>query len=255
MHYIWSGSISFGLITIPVHMYSAAKERALDFDMLRKKDLCPIAFQRVCKADGQEVPYEDIVKGYKVEGDRYIVLEESDFQQAAQEKSDRIDIEMFVLETQIDTKYYSKPYYLEPEKGAEKAYVLLREVLSQSKKVGVAKIVFRAREDLVILKPDTDLLMLIQLRYTDEIRIPQDLKTPHNISVSRPEIAMAIQLVEKMEGKFDPEKYHDTYVEKLKEVMKNKAKGVKPKVIHSKTKTTQASSNLVAQLKASLEHT
>src|SRR5476649_2868406 len=142
---LWTGSLSFGLISIPVTMYSASKERSLDFAMLRKGDLCPISFKRVCKTSGEEVPYEDIVKGFEYRENKYVVLDEDDFKRASPEKSERIDIEAFVAEDEIDSKYYDKPYYLEPGKGADKAYVLLREALAQEKKVAVATMVFRQR--------------------------------------------------------------------------------------------------------------
>ena len=131
MRSLWEGSISFGLITIPVTLYSAAKERALDFSMLRKSDLSPIAFKRVSKKTGEEVPYEDIVKGFEYKEDKFVVLDEDDFKRASPEKSERIDIEVFVDQEEIASKYYDKPYYLEPGKGADKAYVLLREALAQ----------------------------------------------------------------------------------------------------------------------------
>src|SRR5258708_32131251 len=147
MRSLWTGAISFGLITIPVNMYSAAKDRALDFDMLHKDDLGQINFKRVCSKDDEEVPYEQIVKGFKYREGRYVILEEDDFKRASPEKSERIDIEEFVLADDIDPEYYEKPYYLEPGKGADKAYVLLREALAQEKSVAVARMVFRARED------------------------------------------------------------------------------------------------------------
>ena len=129
MRSLWSGSISFGLINIPVSLYSATKDRALDFDMLRKDDLCPISFARVCRTTGEEVPYSEIVKGYEYREGDYVVLDKEDFKRAAPEKSSTIDIEEFVDEKEIDSIYYEKPYYLEPDKGADKAYVLLREAL------------------------------------------------------------------------------------------------------------------------------
>jgi DNA end-binding protein Ku len=253
MRPLWTGSLSFGLITIPVVLYSASKERALDFVMLRKKDLAPISFKRVTKTTGEEVPYEDIVKGFEYKEDKYVVLEEEDFKRAAPEKSERIDIEAFVDEHEIDTKFYDKPYYLEPGKGADKAYVLLREALAQEKKVAVARMVFRQREDLVVVKPDDHILIVNQLRFLDEMRDHSDIKVPHNVDVTRKEVEMAIELIEKMSGKFNPKDYSDDYVDKLEAIIKSKARGDKlkplPKVEHKEVHTT----DLVAQLKASLE--
>ncbi len=212
MRSLWEGSLSFGLITIPVTLYSASKERALDFTMLHKQDLSPISFKRVCRKTGDEVSYEDIVKGYEYKEDTYVILEEEDFKRASPEKSERIDIEAFVSEQEIDTKYYDKPYYLEPGKGADKAYVLLREALAQEKKVAVARMVFRQREDLVVVKPEDTILLINQLRYPDELRDHSEIKVPHHAEITRKEIAMAIELIEKMTGKFDPKSYKDTYI-------------------------------------------
>jgi DNA end-binding protein Ku len=254
MRPLWTGSLSFGLISIPVVMYSAAKERALDFSMLRKSDLCPISFKRVCTTTGEEVPYEDIVKGYAYQEKKYVILDEEDFKRASPEKSERIDIEAFVSEDEIETKYYDKPYYLEPGKGADKAYVLLREALAQEKKVAVARMVFRQREDLVIVKPDENIILLNQLRYPDELREHSDIKVPHKIDISRKEIAMAIELIEKMTGKFQPTSFRDTYTEKLEKIIKDKAHGKKLQPIPQKKHTATQPTDLVAQLRASLAH-
>ena|SRR5256885_1580699 len=253
MRSLWTGSISFGLITIPITMYSASRDRALDFDMLHKDDLGQINFKRVCSKDGEEVPYEDIVKGFKYREDKYVVLEEDDFKRASPEKSERIDIEQFVPASEIDPQYFEKPYYLEPGKGADKAYVLLREALAQEKSVAVARMVFRQREDLVVLKSAHDLLMLIQLRYEDEIREPEDLKIPHKVAVTRKEIEMAVELLEKMKGKFDPKDFRDTYTERLEKVITAKARGQKFKPLPKSAKPSEPS-DLIAQLRASLEH-
>lgn len=254
MRSLWTGSLSFGLISIPVTLYSASKERALDFSMLRKGDLSPISFKRVSKTTGEEVPYEDIVKGYEYKEGQYVVLDQEDFKRASPEKSERIDIEAFVLEQEIETKYYDKPYYLEPGKGAEKAYVLLREALAQEKKVAVARMVFRQREDLVVVKPDDNILLLNQLRFPDELRDHSELKIPHSVEISRKEIAMAIELIEKMTGKFTPKEYKDTYTDKLEAIIKAKARGEKLKPIPKEEHKEAHSADLVEQLRASLGH-
>lgn len=252
MRSLWSGSISFGLINIPVFMYSASKERSLDFSMLRKNDLCPISFKRVCRSTGEEVPYEQIVKGYEYRDGDYVVLDADDFKRAIPEETESIEIEEFVDESEVDTKYFQKPYYLEPGKGASKAYVLLREALAHAKKLAVARMVFRAREDLVVLKADGDLLIVNQLRYEDEIRDPKELKIPKGADISRNEVKMAVELIEKMEGKFDPKKYKDTYAERLKKIIEDKAKGKKFKPLPKRVKLTEPA-DLVAQLRASLQ--
>ncbi len=254
MRSLWSGSISFGLINIPVSVYSATKDRSLDFDMLRKDDLCPINFVRVCRATGEEVPYHDIVKGYEYREGDYVVLDKEDFKRASPEKSDTIDIEEFVDEKEIDSIYFEKPYYLEPDKGAEKAYVLLREALQQAKKVAIASFVFRNKEDLVMLKPYNDILVLNQLRFQDQIRPTDELKIPHKVDVTRKEIEMAVKLVEQQEGKFKPGDFEDTYTAALHRIIAAKAKGKKLKPLPKAPKTSTDPSDLVAQLEASLQN-
>ena len=254
MRSLWSGSISFGLINIPVSLYSATKDRALDFDMLRKDDLCPISFVRVCRNTGEEVPYSEIVKGYEYREGDYVVLDKADFQRAAAKKSNTIDIEEFVDEKDIDCIYFEKPYYLAPGKGADKAYVLLREALQQAKKVAVATFVFRTKEDLVILKATKDVLILNQLRFQNQIREYSELKIPKKVSVSRKEIEMAVKLVEQQEGLFNPSQFKDTYTNSLLKIIAAKAKGKKFKHIPKATSTKATDPNdLIAQLRASLE--
>lgn len=254
MHALWSGSISFGLINIPITLYSATKDRPLDFDMLRKDDLCPISFVRVCRSTGEEVPYSQIVKGYEYKEGDYVVLDKEDFKRAAAKKSDTIDIEEFVDEKEIDSLYYEKPYYLEPGKGADKAYVLLREALRQAKKVAVATFVFRTKEDLVALKVYNDIIVLNQLRFQNQIRDYDDLEIPGKVEVTRKEIEMAVKLVEQLEGKFKPEEFKDTYTNDLMKVIRAKAKGKKFSPL-PKEKSEKATdpTDLVEQLKASLE--
>ena len=252
MHALWTGSLSFGLITIPVTLYSASKERALDFSMLHKDDLGPISYKKICKKDGHEVAHQDIVKGFEYREGEYVVLDADDFKRASADKSETIDIEEFVLAEEIDPKFYEKPYYLEPGKGADKAYVLLREALAQEKRVAVARMVFRQKEDLVIVRSDGDILLLNQLRYLDEIRDTKELEVPGHVELSRKEIEMGVELIEKMHGKFKPEKYHDSYIENLEKVIRAKAKGEKLKPIPKVSKTAEPT-DLVEQLRASLE--
>jgi DNA end-binding protein Ku len=252
MHALWTGSLSFGLINIPVIMYSASKDRALSFSMLHRDDLGPISYKKICQKNGEEVPHDQIVKGFEYKEGKYVILEDEDFKRAAAEKSDTIDIEEFVLMEEIDSKYYEKPYYLEPGKSADKAYVLLREALAQEKRVAVARMVFHGREDLAIVRADGDLLILNQLRYNDELRDAKELKIPKDVSLSHKEVAMAVELIEKMHGKFSPEKYEDTYAEKLEKVIKAKARGEKVQPLPKVAKVVEPT-DLVAQLRASLE--
>lgn len=251
MRPIWTGSINFGLINIPVKLFSAVQESKLDMDMLDSKDHSNIKFKRVNENTGEEVEYSDIVKGYKIE-DNYVILDDVDFEAADAEKTKIIEILNFVEETEIDSIYYEQPYYLQPEKPAEKAYVLLRESLRRSGKAGVTTFVLRNRETLAILKPYRDVIVLNRIRFTQEIRDTDDLQLPGSNNLKDKEIEMADKLIEQLTEKFDIGQYKDNYSAKLLKIIKNKSKGKKSsppkmKVVHKQ------SDDLMSMLKASLE--
>jgi DNA end-binding protein Ku len=229
MRAIWSGVISFGLVNIPVKLFSGSESNSIDLDMLRRGDLCPVRYARVCRSDGKEIPYEDIVKGYEYREGDYVVLEKEDFEKANVEKTKSIDITDFVDENEVDSIFYEKPYYLEPDKSGNKPYALLREALKKSGKVGVATYVLRNREHIAVLKPYGDLLLLNQLRYHDEIRSSKDLNLPDSKIVKQKELNVALSLIDQFTSKFKPEEYSDTYIEDLKKIIEEKAKGHKPK--------------------------
>lgn len=252
MRAIWSGSLSFGLVNIPVKLYSAIGENRLDFDMLHKKDLSPIRYARVCRSDGHEIPYEDIVKGYEYQRGDYVVLTDEDFKKANVKKTKTIEVQDFSNEDEIDPIYFEKPYYLEPQKGAEKAYTLLREALKKSKKVGIAKFVLRSKEHLALVKPFGNMLLLNQMRYEDEIRKPDELNLPTEKQAAKKEIDIALALIDQLTTQFKPKEYHDTYREELERVINEKAKG---KPIKAKGKEPEATdvADLMEVLKASLE--
>jgi DNA end-binding protein Ku len=253
MRAIWSGAISFGLINIPIKLYSAtATEQKLEFDMLHKKDLSPIRFARVCRTDGHEIPYNEIVKGYEYQKGDYIVLSEEDFKQASPRKTKTVDILDFVKETEIDPIFYEKPYFLEPDKGAEKAYALLREALKKSKKVGVANFVLRNKEHLAVIKPYGKAILLNQLRFQEELRKPEGLNLPDASQARAKEIDMALALIDQLSEHFKPEDYKDTYKQELKKVIEAKAKGKKIKIKEKEPEATDVV-DLVAMLKASLK--
>lgn len=252
MRAIWSGALSFGLVNIPVKLYSATGENKLDLDMLHKKDLSPIRYARICRADGKEVPYEEIVKGYEYQKGDYVVLTDEDFKKANVEKTKAIEIQEFSKEAEIDTMYYEKPYYLEPEKGAEKAYALLRESLKKSKKVGIAKFVLRNRERLAAIKPSGNVIILQQMRFDEEIRPVEDLNLPDAKKAGNKEIDMALALIEQLTEHFKPEDFKDTYTDELKKVIEAKAKGKPIKAKGKERKATEVS-DLMAMLKKSLE--
>jgi DNA end-binding protein Ku len=233
-------------------VFSAVKESNIEMNMLDKNDYSNIKFKRVNENTGKEVTYADIVKGYKLD-DKYIVVEDSDFEAAEAEKTKTIEIMNFVDEKEIDTIYYEQPYYLEPDKGAMKAYALLRDALQASGKVGVGSIVLRNKESLVILKSYKNVIVLNRIRFQEEIRNTTELKLPPFSETNTKEMDMAIKLVGQLTEKFDIAKYKDNYTAKLLEIIKDKAKGKKQvapklKVVHKQ------SDDLMAMLKASLEN-
>lgn len=253
MHPIWSGTISFGLVNIPIKLYRGSESHSLDLDMLRKSDLCPIKYLRVCKYDPKqkEVPYEEIVKGYEYSHGDYVVLTDEDFENANVEKTHMIDIVDFVKEDEIDSRYFEKPYYLEPNKGGEKAYALLREALKKSDKVGIANFVMRNRGHIGIVKPHGPLLLLNQIRYADEVRNYNELKLPEEKNIQHRGIELALALIAQFSGKFNPKKYKDVYTADLKRIISEKARGKKPKVQGKIPKPTKVI-DLMAILKKSL---
>jgi DNA end-binding protein Ku len=252
MHTIWSGSISFGLVNIPIRLYSATDEQAISFSMLHKDDLSPIRYARICLEDGKEIPYENIVKGYEYEKDKYVLVEDEDFKRASAQKTGTIEIVSFAKESEIDAIFFEKPYYLEPNKGADKPYVLLREALRQSNKVAIVKYVFKNKDHLGVIKPYMDALILDQLRFADEMRSIEGLKLPQKDDVGKKEIDMALKLIDQLTEKFDINDYHDTYTEKLQEILEDKIKGRVPSKPGKSPKPSKIH-DIMSLLKASLE--
>ncbi|MBL7719134.1 MAG: Ku protein [Flavipsychrobacter sp.] len=252
MRAIWSGAIGFGLVNIPVRIFSAVQSSALDLDMLDKHDNARIRYQRVNEETGEEVAWGDIVKGYKVE-DKYVVLTEDDFAKASPEKSKTIEIQEFAEEVEIDTTFYEMPYYLEPAKGGERAYALLREALKDSGKVAIGTFVMRTKENLCLLKPQGNMLLLLRLRFHEEIRDYEDLNIPTARTAVKPaELKMAKALIAQLTPKsFDISRYKDTYDAALLKMIKLRAKGKdlpepKLKMVRNKSK------DIMEQLKESL---
>jgi len=251
MRSLWTGSISFGLVNIPIKLYSAVESSGLDLDMLDKSDLSNIQFKRVNEKTGKEVAWENIVKGYKLDN-HYVVLSDEDFKKASPEKTKTIDISEFVETAQVPSIYYDSSYYIEPEKNGGKAYVLLRDSLLKSKKAALGTFVLRSKENVCLIEPSDKILMLHKIRYAEEIRSTEDIKVP-DAKLSTAEIQMATKLIDQLTGKFDISKYKDTYTETLLKFIKAKAKGKKftaPKmqVVHSGSK------DLMEELRASLSH-
>lgn len=250
MRSLWTGAIGFGLVNIPVKLFSATETSSLDLDMLDKKDHSTIKFMRVNEKTGKEVKWENIVKGFMV-NNKYVVLDEKDFEAANAEKTKTISINDFVPEKDIDSMYYETPYYLEPDKSGERAYALLREALQKTGKVGVATFVMRNKEAPAILRTSGNVIILNRLRFAEEVRDTKELKVPAKTSVKPGELKMAVSLINQLSGKFDIKKYKDTYTASLMKLIKAKSKGAKVampqlKVVHNKTK------DLMEQLKASL---
>jgi DNA end-binding protein Ku len=249
MKAIWTGSIGFGLVNIPVKMYTAVEESTLDLDMLDKKDHSNIKFKRVNESTGKEVVWENIVRGYLL-NDKYVVLDKEDFEKASPEKTKHIEITQFTDEKEIDSSYFEQPYFLEPQKTGTRAYALLRDALKKSGKAGVGLFVMHNREHACIIKVQGNVLILNRIRFGQELRSPKELKIP--ATKSKPaEVKMALNLIEQLTDKFDISKYKDEYSAKLlkiiKAISKGKATPFKPmKVVHSKTK------DIMEQLKASL---
>jgi DNA end-binding protein Ku len=252
MKSIWTGTISFGLINIPVSMYSASRSRELKFKMLHKSDMGEISYTRICKADGKEVPWEDIAKGFEYKSGDVVVLSEEDFISANPKKTRTVEIVDFTHESQIDTMYYSTPYYLEPQKGAEKAYALLRDALKRSKKVAVGQFVFKHHEHIGVIRPHGDLLILNQLRYDSELIEPQGLNIPKKSEASKSEVDIAVKFIGQQTKPFKPSEYHDTYTEELKEIIRKKHKGKKIAVQKGEEPRSPKVHDIMALLKASL---
>lgn len=251
MKSLWTGSIGFGLVNIPIKIFSATQESTMDFDMLDKKDLSNIRFQRVNEKTGKEVKWENIVKGFLLK-DKYVVLTDEDFEKASPEKTKMIEISQFCLQDEIDTIYYENAYYLEPDKNGTKAYALLRDALSKTGKVALGTYVLRNKESIAMIKSNGNALMLYKLRFKDEVRSHSELKIPS--AKSKPaEVKAAAALIGQLTKPFKIDSFKDVYHTKLMQFVKSKAKGktiAKPtmKIVHS------ATDNLMEQLKQSLGH-
>ena len=251
MRAIWSGAIGFGLVNIPVKLYSAVQASELDLDMLDKKDHSRIRFQRVNEESGKQVDWENIIRGYKY-NKRYVILDEKDLASAAAEKNKVIGITQFVDQDEIDSIYYETAYYLEPDKSGARPYALLREALKKTGKVGVASFVLRTKQNLAILKPDEDVIILNKIRFAEEIRDYGDLHLPAASQAKPGELKMAIALIDQLSGKLDISSFKDEYSAQLMKIIKAKSRGVKVKPVKMKVAYSK-SRDLMSQLKESLQ--
>jgi DNA end-binding protein Ku len=252
---MWSGAISFGLVNVPVKLYSAVSRKTVRFHQLNSKTGTRIAQKRVDPSTGDEVAYEDIVKGYELTKERYVVVTPEELEALDPEKSRTIDIEDFVDLVDIDPVYYDHPYYLIPDKGAAKAYGLLLGAMQESGKVAIARVVLRSKEQLVAIRPAPgDVLMMETMIFADEVIAPEDiddLPAAKDLKASDRELKMAQQLIDSLSADFTPEKYHDEYREKVLELIERKAAGEEIAVQPEAPKPTKVP-DLMAALEASL---
>ena len=251
MRSIWKGSIGFGLVSIPVKLYSAVQTSSLDFDMLDSRDHARIRFQRVNENTHKEVPYDKIVKGYKLDED-YVIMDDQDFEDAAPEKSKVIEIESFVDIADVNPMFYETSYYTEPDTKNNKAYALLIQALTQSKKAGLARFVLRSTESLCIVHPLKNVLVVTRIRFGQEIRDTDDLNLPDKIEVSKKELDMGLTLINQYAEDFDVSKFKDEYNDELLRIIEAKSKGKRAKVKKLKPRKT-GSDDLYDQLMASLK--
>jgi DNA end-binding protein Ku len=253
---IWSGAISFGLVNVPVKLYSAVNRKTVRFHQLNSRTGNRIAQKRVDPVTGDEVAYEDIVKGYELTKESYVLITPEELEALDPEKSRTIDIEDFVDLEDIDPLYYDHPYYLAPDKGAEKAYGLLLSAMKEANKVAIARVVLRSKEQLVAIRPGPGgaVLAMETMNFADEVVPPaslEDLPEADALKVSDRELAMAQQLIDSLSSEFEPEKYRDEYREKVLELIERKAAGEEIAVQAEAPRTTKVP-DLMAALEASL---
>jgi DNA end-binding protein Ku len=250
---MWKGSLAFGLVNIPVELYSAVRDHRPRFRLLHGRDESPVRYERVCQSEGRPVAWEDLVKGYEYEKGQFVVLSRDDFKTAALEKTRTLDILDFVDPDEIDERYFETPYYLQASKGADRSYALLREAIRESGKVGIAKIILRESQHLAAVEVIGDALVLTMMRFSDELADLADFTFPSSEGIRQAELKMAIQLVENLSAKWEPEKYTDEYVENLMRIIQAKLKGRKPKLVEHETPRQAEVVNLMERLRASLE--
>jgi DNA end-binding protein Ku len=251
MKTMWRGAISFGLVSIPVRVYTATEEKTLRFNQLHEKDHGRIKMKRFCSTEDAEVPYDEIVKGYEYEKDRYVILTDEDFEAVPVESTRTIDIAQFVDREEIDPIYYKKTYYLGPEEAGVKAYQLLREALKEGNKVGIAKVAFRDKEHLSAVRLKDDVLVLDTMFWPDEIREAEFSELEKKPKVSDKELQMATSLIENLTEGWNPDAYTDEYREALLDIVEKKAEGEEIEVIEAPEPTKVV--DLMEALKASVE--
>ncbi len=253
MRAIWTGSISFGLVNIPIALFPATQREELKFRLLRAKDLSPVNYKRVAEADGEEVPWDQIVKGYEYEKEKFVVLKDEDFKRVDIEATQTVDILHFVRLEEINPMLFYKPYYLEVQKGGDKAYALLRDALEESGRIGVAKVVIKTRQHLAAIKPQKRGLMLELMHFPEELKDVSEFKAPADKAASPAEKKMAKQLVQSMSAAWDPKIYQDDYHEALEKMIEEKIEHGDEKLPAPKRRANPANAvDLVALLQKSI---
>jgi DNA end-binding protein Ku len=250
---IWTGSLSFGLVNIPIEVHTAVRDHRPHFRLLHAKDRSPINFERVCQKDRKTVAWEDLVKGYEYEKGRFVVLTKEDFETAAIEKTRRIDVLDFVETDAIDDRYFDKPYYLTAKKGGEAAYALLREAMNEAGRIGIAKFVMRETQHLAAIEGIGEALVLSTLRFADELVDTSSLTFPSGKNLKKADLSMARMLVENLAAEWDPAKYADDYQENLMRVIKAKMKGKEPDLVVEERSRDSNVIDLMERLRQSLD--
>jgi DNA end-binding protein Ku len=249
---IWRGSLSFGLVAIPVELHTAVREHRPRFRLLHAKDKSPIKYERVCQRDGKPVAWEDLVKGYEYERGRYVILTKEDFKAAAVDKDRRIHVSDFVPADAIDDRYFDQPYYVLPDKGGEHAYVVFQKGLAEAQRIGVGKVVLRERQHLVAVESIENRLVLSMMRFADEVVDVPRVEGASKITVPARELKLAVDLIGAMASDWEPDKYTDDYQENLQEVIKQKLKGETIEIAGEETPMRAEVIDLAERLRQSL---
>jgi DNA end-binding protein Ku len=250
---MWKGSLAFGLVNIPIELYSATRDHRPKFRLLHAKDEAPVRYERVCQSEGKPVGWADLVKGYEYAKGQFVVITKDDFKTAALEKTKTIDILDFVDPAEIDERYFETPYYLQPAKGADRAYALLREAIRESGQIGIAKVILRDAQHLAAVEAIGDAIVLTMMRFADELADLGDFRFPKAEGIRPAEMKMARQLIDNLSAKWNPGKYTDEYRDNLMKVIQSKLKGRKPKLQERETPQSADVVDLMARLRASLE--
>jgi DNA end-binding protein Ku len=252
---IWTGSISFGLLNVPVKLYSAVSRKNVSFRELRQSDGSRIRHKRIAEADGKEVSYEDIVKGYEISPEQYVIITKDELEEIDPKKTRSIEIQDFVDLDQIDPIYFDHPYYLGPDKGAERAYALLTKAMNEQKKVAVARFVLRNKENLAAIRPMGDVLTMATMRFADEVVSSEEISEILGEETEAPrkqEVDMAKQLIDSLTSEFEPESYRDEYREQLLALIERKAKGEEIVETEAEAPKPTKAPDLMAALEESL---